>query len=74
MPNKLFIILCICFSFSALSQENDDKDKKDNLPKTEEGIIIEGEISTRPPIDPLTPARAAFYSAVLPGLGQAYNK
>ena len=25
-------------------------------------------------IDPLRPAKAAFYSAVLPGLGQAYNK
>lgn len=25
-------------------------------------------------IDPLTPAKAAFYSAVLPGLGQAFNK
>jgi hypothetical protein len=25
-------------------------------------------------IDPLTPAKAAFYSAILPGLGQAYNK
>ncbi len=25
-------------------------------------------------IDPLTPAKAAFYSAVVPGLGQAYNK
>lgn len=25
-------------------------------------------------IDPLTPAKAAFYSAVIPGLGQAYNK
>ena len=25
-------------------------------------------------IDPLSPARAAFYSAVLPGLGQMYNK
>ncbi len=25
-------------------------------------------------IDPLSPATAAFYSAVLPGLGQAYNK
>lgn len=25
-------------------------------------------------IAPLTPAKAAFYSAVLPGLGQAYNK
>ncbi len=25
-------------------------------------------------IDPLRPAKAAFYSAVLPGLGQIYNK
>ncbi|MDH3697889.1 MAG: DUF5683 domain-containing protein [Flavobacteriaceae bacterium] len=25
-------------------------------------------------IDPLKPSKAAFYSAVLPGLGQAYNK
>lgn len=25
-------------------------------------------------IDPLAPARAAFYSAILPGLGQAYNR
>ncbi len=25
-------------------------------------------------IDPLSPSKAAFYSAVLPGLGQAYNK
>lgn len=25
-------------------------------------------------IDPLSPARASFYSAVLPGLGQIYNK
>lgn len=24
--------------------------------------------------DPLSPAKAAFYSAILPGLGQAYNK
>ncbi len=25
-------------------------------------------------VDPLTPAKASFYSAILPGLGQAYNK
>ncbi len=27
-----------------------------------------------PEFDPLSPSRAAFYSAILPGLGQAYNK
>lgn len=26
------------------------------------------------PIDPLRPSKAAFYSAILPGLGQVYNK
>ncbi|WP_051219081.1 DUF5683 domain-containing protein [Flavobacterium frigidarium] len=30
--------------------------------------------STSNDIDPLTPAKAAFFSAILPGLGQAYNK
>lgn len=25
-------------------------------------------------LDPLSPSKAAFYSAVFPGLGQAYNK
>ena len=34
-------------------------------------MVIEGPIYK--PYDPLSPARAAFYSAVLPGLGQAYN-
>lgn len=30
--------------------------------------------SVKAPINPLAPAKAAFYSAILPGLGQAYNK
>ncbi|WP_235830354.1 DUF5683 domain-containing protein [Paenimyroides tangerinum] len=29
---------------------------------------------TKQAIDPLSPAKAAFYSAVVPGLGQIYNK
>ncbi|GGG27562.1 hypothetical protein GCM10011344_30460 [Dokdonia pacifica] len=31
-------------------------------------------IKTQQSIDPLRPAKAAFYAAALPGLGQAYNK
>lgn len=31
-------------------------------------------VKARAEYDPLAPARAAFYSAVLPGLGQAYNR
>ena len=34
----------------------------------------EKEQEVRGPIDPLKPSKAAFYSAMLPGLGQAYNK
>lgn len=36
--------------------------------------IISDSIQTIESIDPLSPSRAAFYSAILPGLGQAYNK
>lgn len=31
-------------------------------------------INNKTIINPLAPAKAAFYSAILPGLGQAYNK
>ncbi|MFY8189041.1 MAG: DUF5683 domain-containing protein [Flavobacterium sp.] len=37
-------------------------------------LIIKDTVPQLDAIDPLTPAKAAFYSAVLPGLGQAYNK
>ena len=42
--------------------------------KEEVGIVIRDTTSFKDPIDPLAPSRAAFYSAVVPGLGQAYNK
>ena len=47
---------------SVYSQGNTDK------------IQIVADTIIRKPIDPLAPARAAFYSAIVPGLGQAYNK
>jgi hypothetical protein len=36
-------------------------------------VVVSDSIKTKP-INPLAPAKAAFYSAILPGLGQAYNK
>lgn len=36
--------------------------------------IVADDIQKSENEDPLRPARAAFYSAVLPGLGQVYNK
>ena len=39
----------------------------------EEGILLDGSLEKRT-INPLAPSKAAFYSAILPGLGQIYNK
>lgn len=41
--------------------------------KTTKNLVAKDSIKSND-IDPLTPAKAAFYSAILPGLGQAYNK
>ncbi len=41
--------------------------------ETEAMLVAKGTLKSND-IDPLTPAKAAFFSAVLPGLGQAYNK
>ena len=41
----------------------------------DQGMILpDSSIAKRRPINPLAPSKAAFYSAVLPGLGQIYNK
>lgn len=74
MPNKFIIAsllaLFLCFSVSG-QEKKSKKNKKEALPKE---VVIDSIIEIRDPIDPLSPAKAAFYSAVLPGLGQAYNK
>lgn len=42
--------------------------------KEERAIVIQDTIAPQDEYEPLAPAKAAFYSAVVPGLGQAYNK
>lgn len=37
-------------------------------------VLVVKDTTALEEIDPLTPAKASFYSAILPGLGQAYNK
>lgn len=39
-----------------------------------EAVLVSKDTLKSVDIDPLTPAKAAFYSAILPGLGQTYNK
>lgn len=71
----LFAILCY-----AQEQEPDTNGKNretDSIQKNlkKEGIVVkEGKVKKRKPINPLAPSKAAFYSALLPGLGQVYNK
>jgi len=66
----IILLLLLFFSVSTLAQNEDEKEE----PKEEELVVQTNTIKEREPMDPLSPARAAFYSAVLPGLGQAYNK
>ncbi|MDE3743597.1 DUF5683 domain-containing protein [Maribacter polysaccharolyticus] len=87
--NKLLLtLLFIILSVLAVSaQENDsipktkapDPSAKDSLEVEfkEKGIIVEDDVEVikeKKVMNPLAPSKAAFYSAVLPGLGQIYNK
>jgi hypothetical protein len=70
VPNKFIYTLFLgLISFASFSQVENDSIPEE-LPK--ELVVTEQFI--KKPIDPLTPSKAAFYSAILPGLGQAYNK
>ena len=40
----------------------------------EETTVVKTKDTISVEIDPLAPSKAAFFSAILPGLGQAYNK
>ena len=55
----IFILTCLFLTFEGKAQE-------------EISLIPKDTVKTI--IDPNRPARAAFYSALVPGLGQAYNK
>ncbi|TXD85086.1 hypothetical protein ESY86_00625 [Subsaximicrobium wynnwilliamsii] len=76
MPNKsIYSFALLCF-WSLLSFSQEDKPPEDVSTKNEVQtnlIRIQDSVKTEP-LNVLAPAKAAFYSAVLPGLGQAYNK
>lgn len=73
MLNKFLITGLFLFTscFSLLAQNKDNNKKLGELPKE---VVVDSIIEIKHPINPLSPAKAAFYSAILPGLGQAYNK
>jgi hypothetical protein len=82
------IIIAICFLCFAcqISWAQEDKEETKKTPKKEKVVeetkkeesVLKIEnavvVEEKKGIDPLSPSKAAFYSAILPGLGQAYNK
>ncbi|SIQ80098.1 DUF5683 domain-containing protein [Maribacter ulvicola] len=73
------LLLFINFSFSQEEQDSIPKTDIDSLQVdlTDKGVVIKDSVSfkkTKKEFNPLAPSKAAFYSAVLPGLGQIYNK
>lgn len=68
MPNKLFFfVIFVLFSIFRVSAQTDDNQVSTDM-------LVVNDTITRKPLNILAPSKAAFYSAVLPGLGQAYNK
>ncbi|MGK0413102.1 MAG: hypothetical protein ACJA1B_001304 [Polaribacter sp.] len=67
---KTILVLCLaCFSANLLAQ-------KDSIPKIVklEEFKVKGKIKQGGIYNPLAPSKAAFYSAIFPGMGQIYNK
>lgn len=58
----IIVFLCLCYSTGSQTELSVTKKKNQNKSNTIKSI------------NPLGPTTAAFYSAVLPGLGQFYNK
>lgn len=65
MKNYFYILLFLSFFFESTTVFAQN---------TQELKVLDSIAKSKTTINPLAPAKAAFYSAVLPGLGQAYNK
>ena len=70
MKNNFLNIFFLIFATSLFAQTTDSLVVK----KEERAIVINDSILPKEEYNPLAPAKAAFYSAVIPGLGQVYNK
>lgn len=84
-----FLLLALVYFQPVFSQDKEEKEQKGEKTKElevrkaeqdsigpnlqGEGVVFE-EVSQVVEVNPLAPSKAAFYSAVLPGLGQIYNK
>ncbi len=64
-------LLCCLSTVNAQKKKTSEDSLRTNF--KEKGIVIDGTIKKQK-VNPLAPSKAAFYSAILPGLGQIYNK
>jgi hypothetical protein len=60
--SHILLTICLLCAFQNYAQ------------KKSKGILKDTIVDNNYKYNPLSPAKAAFYSAILPGLGQAYNK
>ncbi|WP_289062418.1 DUF5683 domain-containing protein [uncultured Zobellia sp.] len=74
----LALVFISLFTLTVTAQEETAKNKEVDSLQTdlaEEGIIVVDTLKKeRVKINPLAPSKAAFLSAIIPGLGQVYNK
>ncbi|HEX8563014.1 MAG TPA: DUF5683 domain-containing protein [Flavobacterium sp.] len=61
---KFTAIIALCLTFLCTG----------NLLAQQTELVVAQDSVSKDAIDPLRPSKAAFYSAIVPGLGQAYNK
>ncbi len=66
--NHFLLTVLLLFCLKTFSQE------QDTLAVTTQDENLVANQVIKEPYDPLAPSRAAFYSAVIPGLGQVYNE
>ncbi|WP_294737512.1 DUF5683 domain-containing protein [uncultured Flavobacterium sp.] len=72
MINKLSILLFLFILSSVPALAQDDEELKTNI--VVKDSVVAKKKQKAYTINPLAPSKAAFYSAIVPGLGQVYNK
>ncbi len=81
---RLFLILLLVLGttpfFAQETNESTTDEKKETAVDSlqtdlnKKGVVLQTGTVERKAINPLGPSKAAFYSAVIPGLGQIYNR
>ncbi len=75
MKTKILLFLfLLSFPFFCTAQNKEKKKQPIDTSKTVTKKVLKDSLNTTKKIDPLSPSRAAFYSAVIPGLGHVYTK